>query len=91
MTMEDKKKKRPTAEKRMLQNAKNRRRNKISIAKVKAATKELAIAENKDLATEEKNLAIYKAQSTIDKAKKKGALSSGKANRMKARIYKAKQ
>lgn len=87
-------KKKPTADKRMLQNIKRRTFNNISKAKVKRSIKALeaiqskATPENLPALAEEKQLALQKAQKNIDKASKTGAIPKGRANRLKSRLSK---
>ncbi|MCK5787674.1 MAG: 30S ribosomal protein S20 [Chlamydiia bacterium] len=73
--------KRPTAKKRMIQNAKARKRNNLAKAKLKSSMNVLSNSENKvqDIAS---------TQSVIDKASKTRAISQGRANRLKSKIYK---
>ncbi len=78
-----KKTKRPTAQKRMLQNEKKRMVNKNFNSKVKTAIRGLnESVEKKEDSTEKLNTAF----SLIDKAVKRGIYKENKGSRTKARL-----
>jgi small subunit ribosomal protein S20 len=81
----NKKVKRPTAQKRDLQNQKKRLRNRSVRASVKTAVRNFEDAlVTKDPAAVQNNLSL--AYSLLDKAVNKGVYTRNKANRSKARL-----
>ncbi|GAB4231931.1 MAG: 30S ribosomal protein S20 [Chlamydiales bacterium] len=86
MAKEEKKaKKRPTAEKRILQNKKSRLHNRIVRSQIKTTIKKLEAAlENADATALQEQLSdVY---SVLDKGVKKGILKKNKAARTKSRL-----
>ncbi len=81
----DKKTKRPTAEKRMLQNEKARKRNRERKSKIRTAIRRFEEAVTLADAAKVKE-SLGTAFSTIDKGVKGGVLNINKAARMKARL-----
>ncbi len=82
---ESKKVKRPTQQKRQIQNEKRRLINKGSRTRVKTAMKTyLESLRGQD--TEKKQSALSEFFSLVDKATKKGVFKQNKASRMKSRM-----
>jgi len=78
------KKKRPTAEKRNLQNKKRRIENRISSSQMRTAIRRFEEAlDQKDAGLQEKLNNVY---SILDKNVKKGVIKHNKASRTKARL-----
>lgn len=84
MAKEETKKKRPTAEKRNLQNKKRRLQNRNSSSQMRTAIRRFqeAVTE-KDANIEEKLNTVY---SILDKNVKSGVIKLNKASRTKARL-----
>ncbi|MGA8164377.1 MAG: 30S ribosomal protein S20 [Waddliaceae bacterium] len=84
-TEEKKRKKRPTAEKRDLQNKKRRFENKIFKSRVRTAIRKFEDELNKseELGTQESLNSVYKL---LDKGVKKGIFKLNKASRTKSRL-----
>ena len=80
----NKKKKRPTAEKRMIQNAKQRMINKAFKSEVRTAMRNFETA-LKGQERESVESAITKVYSMMDLASKRGIYKKNKASRTKAR------
>lgn len=82
---ESEKKKRPTAEKRMIQNAKRRQENRVFKSRVKTAIRrfEEALAKKEG---EEIKATLSSVYSLMDKGVKKNVFKLNKASRTKARL-----
>ncbi len=82
---EDKKTKRPTAQKRLIQSEKRRMINKVFKSRVRSAVRrfQAALAGGEAAAITE---ALNQAYSLVDKAVKRGAIKLNKASRDKARM-----
>lgn len=84
---EVKKTKRPTAQKRELQNEKRRLANKANRSRIRSEVKsyqKVCSTESQPVIQE----SVQKLHSSIDKAAKKGLFSVNKASRMKSRLTK---
>lgn len=79
----DTKKKRPTAQKRMLQNEKRRLINKSRKSQIRTAIRDLRDAKEKGEKVDEQLKTVY---SLVDKAVKSGLYKKNKASRTKARL-----
>lgn len=82
---ESKKKKRPTAEKRMIQNEKARKRNKAFKSSIRTAIRrfEDSVKAGDKAETEQRLSTVY---SLVDKAVKSGIYKRNKASRTKSRM-----
>ena len=85
MTEEQKKKKRPSAKKRELQNVKSRERNKVFKSSVHTAMRKFDSA-IKERDTESLKTSQNLVCSLMDKGVKRGIFKLNKANRTKAKV-----
>jgi len=85
MADEKKKKKRPTAEKRMKQDEKKREKNKAEKSRIRTAVRrfEESLNSGDEAAVKETLKEVY---SLVDKAVKKGIYKLNKASRIKSRL-----
>ena len=89
-TKEQKKTKKPTALKRVLQNNKKNLRNKSFKAKLRTATRSLKTARLKKEPSETIQSKLTAVYSLVDLATKKGLYKTGKAAKIKSRLTLAK-
>ena len=84
MAKEDKKpKKRPTAEKRLIQNKKRREENKQFVSRIRTSIRRFLEANQKGEGVQETLNTVY---SMVDKGVKKGLMKKNKGSRIKARL-----